>query len=239
MSSSRDTLFTNHAPERFTFDRHVAAVFDDMIQRSVPGYALSLEMLGVLAARYGARGKRIYDLGCSLGAGMAAMLPHVPAQCRLIGVDASMPMLARARQRLTDPRIHLICGDIGDVRIQDAGLVVLNFTLQFIPPARRLGLLRQIRQGLRPGGALALSEKITFADADAQQWHTDMHESFKRLQGYSQLEISRKRAALEQVLLPETLETHCQRLQAAGFQQVYPWFQCFNFASMIAIRDDG
>jgi len=54
--------------------------------------------------------------------------------------------------------------------------------------------------------------------------------------GYSKLEISQKRAALENVLLPETLEAHRSRLDTIGFDAVDVWFQCFNFASMVAFK---
>ena len=115
-------------------------------------------------------------------------------------------------------------------------MVVLNFTLQFIKPEWRLSLLRQIYQGLLPGGILVLSEKITLTSRPAQQIFTEMHHSFKKAQGYSELEISQKRAALERVLVPESLVCHKQRLQEAGFSIVEVWYQCFNFVSLLAIR---
>jgi tRNA (cmo5U34)-methyltransferase len=114
--------------------------------------------------------------------------------------------------------------------------VVLNFTLQFLPPGDRLPLLARIRDGLRAGGILILSEKIAGRDAAADGLLTEMHHAFKRANGYSELEISRKRSALEKVLVPETLDTHRQRLAAAGFARADLWFQCFNFVSLVARR---
>ena len=118
----------------------------------------------------------------------------------------------------------------------DASVVVFNFTLQFIPPAQRDALLARIGSAMRPGGVLVLSEKIRFEDEHLQALNTDLHHAFKRANGYSDLEISQKRSALENVLVPETIATHQQRLRNAGFTSVDVWFQCFNFASLVAIK---
>ncbi len=245
MSSPIDTLFRGDRfdASRFRFDEQVAAVFDDMIRRSVPGYPLTLTMLDVLAMAHAREGKRIYDLGCSLGAGMLAMLPAaVQYHAHLIGIDNSLPMLQRCRQVLAghehaSSHSTLICADIRDITIRNACMVVMNFTLQFVEPAARLPLLQRIRDGLDTGGMLVLSEKIAFDDADEQDFQHDMHHAFKRQQGYSGLEISRKRTALEHVLISETLHTHIERLQEAGFARIYVWFQCFNFVSLVAHAD--
>ncbi len=229
-------MFADKAIARFDFNREVAEVFDDMIRRSVPGYTLTLDMLAVLAGEHAVQGQYVYDLGCSIGAGIAAMLPQIPDGHTIVGVDRSLDMLQRARHLLRDGRVCLVCADICQFSLHDAGLVVMNFTLQFVPPKDRLALLRRIYQALNPGGALILSEKIRFRQNDEEDFHIKHHHAFKRLQGYSQLEISRKRTALERVLIPETLQMHKQRLRRAGFSQVHVWFQCFNFASMIAIR---
>ena len=115
-------------------------------------------------------------------------------------------------------------------------MVVLNFTLQFVAPAKRLELLRGIAAGLKPGGVLLLSEKIRFGDPDEQDLQTAWHHDFKRAQGYSDLEIARKRDALENVMKPDLMAQHRERLLQAGFSRVYQWFQGFNFVSMIAFR---
>ena len=43
-------------------------------------------------------------------------------------------------------------------------------------------------------------------------------------------------SALENVLIPETITVHRERLMDAGFSSVDVWFQCFNFMSMLAIK---
>ena len=140
------------------------------------------------------------------------------------------------QQRKSPVEIELHCANMQHIKIHTASVVALNFTLQFIPVEQRDQLLNNIAAGQVSGGALILSEKIAFADPVLHQLHIEMYHAFKRANGYSELEISQKRSALENVLIPDTLETHNTRLAAAGFHQCSTWFQCFNFASIIAIK---
>ncbi|HIE54147.1 MAG TPA: carboxy-S-adenosyl-L-methionine synthase CmoA [Chromatiaceae bacterium] len=238
--SERDRLYADPRDEieRFVFDERVAAVFGDMIVRSVPGYATIAAMTGILARQHAVPGSRIYDLGCSLGAATAVMATSLEAnQCDFIAVDKAPAMLERAREQFLARRlsgIRLICADIRDVVIERASVVVLNFTLQFLPVVERLTLLKRIRQGMLPGGVLILSEKIAGDSEEQEQLLVELHEAFKLANGYSELEIAQKRAALEQVMLPEPVDIHRQRLDRAGFGRVDLWFQCFNFVSFLA-----
>jgi len=239
----RDTIYTDNIHENgFTFDDKVATVFADMIGRSVPGYGETLKMVELLAHQYAQQGTNLYDLGCSLGAATMALSRGIRAggaagkNCRIIGVDNSEAMVSRCRELLKAEPVEILCQDILDTEIENASVVVLNFVLQFVPGEQRLPLLAKIAQGLRPGGVLILSEKIAFDDPDENDRQIELHEAFKRAQGYSELEISRKRTALENVLVPETLGTHHARLKQAGFSASNTWFQCFNFASIIAVK---
>jgi len=240
--SSKDTLYQKDGPvSAFIFDDKVAAVFTDMINRSVPGYGTIVSQIGTLAERYAQDHSTCYDLGCSLGAATLAMRRHIRAEgCRIVAIDNSAAMIARCSELLArEPGsvpVTLQCADILDVDIRDASVVALNFTLQFIPLAQRAGLIARIHAGLRPGGMLILSEKIHFEDPALNALFIDLHHRFKEQNGYSQTEISRKRAAIENVLVPEPLRTHEQRILAAGFASCAVWFQCFNFASMVAVK---
>lgn len=226
----------------FHFDERVAEVFPDMIQRSVPGYGTMITMIGNLAARYAQANSHCYDLGCSLGAVSLAMRQRIRQPgCDIIAVDNSPAMIERGLQLLASDTASTIpvimkCADIQTITIEKASVIVLNFTLQFIPPAERLALITRIYQGLEPGGILILSEKLAFDQLDKQHFHTEAHHDFKRANGYSDLEISQKRSALERVLVPETLTCHQHRLHDAGFEFADVWFQCFNFASLIAVK---
>lgn len=223
----------------FSFDEKVVAVFPDMIQRSVPGYSTIIAMTGILAARYAQPDTRIYDLGCSLGASLFSIQENLPPgkNISLVGVDNSPAMVERCRSIAPGlPHIHLLCQDIENTVIENASVVVMNFSLQFIPIEKRESILQSIARGLCPGGILVLSEKIRFEDEHLDQLNIDLHHAFKKANGYSDLEISQKRNALEKVLLPETLRTHQQRIRDAGFKRCDTWFQCFNFASLVAIK---
>ena len=242
MQSAKDSLFANPLGEigAFQFDDKVADVFPDMIQRSVPGYAAMISAIGLLAERFSQEDSRCYDLGCSLGAASLSMARSIGTNnCRIIAVDNSLAMVNRFKhtlEGLAENRIDVCCADIRELEIVDASVVVLNFTLQFVPVEDRAALLAKIWRGLLPGGLLILSEKLAFADEQQQALQADMHHLFKKAQGYSDLEISQKRTALENVLIPEAFHTHQARLLEAGFRSVEVWFQYFNFASMIALK---
>ncbi len=228
--------------EPFRFDQQVAAVFPDMIRRSVPGYASIIDGIAVIAGEYLRDNSHGYDLGCSLGAAAMAMSRGAAGRnCRIFAVDNSAAMLQQAARLVAhDDAGHapvtLVQSDLLQVALSNASMVVLNFTLQFIPPPRRAGLLRRIADAMLPGGVLLVSEKIRFDDAEANLALIRLHHAFKRDQGYSELEISQKREALENVLVPETLQVHVERLREAGFSRVLPWFQQLNFVSLLAIR---
>lgn len=241
----KDRLFENtiSEPGDFVFDKRVVSVFPDMINRSVPGYGTIVPMIGMLARRYARPNTRLYDLGCSLGAVTLAMQNMVRAPgVEIIAVDNSADMIEGLENRLKEPgedglpSVSPVLSDVLDTAVENASVVVLNFTLQFIAPARRDGLLETIAAGLEKGGVLLLSEKICFDDPHEQALQTEWHHDFKRAQGYSELEIARKRDALENVMIPESLEQHRARLEAAGFEKVHTWFQGFNFLSLVAFR---
>lgn len=225
----------------FEFNESVARVFPDMIRRSVPGYGALITLIGLLAEQYAQPGTRLYDLGCSLGAATLAMRRRVPHHdCRIIAIDNSAAMVERCRNNIAEEispiEVEVICNDIREQPIENASVVVLNFTLQFLPPEDRLALLSNIYQGMAPGGVLLLSEKISFENEIEHELQNALHLSFKRANGYSDLEISQKRTALENVLIPETVAQHQARLAEAGFMHSQQWFQCFNFVSLLAIK---
>lgn len=241
MPSIKDSLYSEPLGQisSFAFDDHVANVFPDMISRSVPGYQTMIAAIGLLAGRFATKGSVCYDLGCSLGAASFSMRQNITAQhCKIIAVDNSQAMLSRFESVLTQTQtpIELHCADIRNVKIENASIVVLNFTLQFLPVEDREKLLANIYDGLLPNGALIISEKLAFDDARQHELQIDLHHEFKKSQGYSDLEISQKRTALENVLIPETFATHQNRLKSVGFNSAELWFQYFNFASFIALK---
>jgi len=236
---------TEDGSEPFRFNEKVARVFPDMLQRSIPGYAASIEAIGSLAARYVRPGTTCYDLGCSLGAATLAMRHGIQEPCcRVVAMDSSPAMIERCREvvaeddRLNGPetQVDIAEHDIREVHIANASMIVLNYTLQFIQPADRDALLETIFNGMNDGGILVLSEKVVDEDAHMEELLVDLHEEHKQRNQYSALEVARKRAALEDVLIPETVASHRERLRRAGFSRSAVWLRYFNFVSIIAFR---
>lgn len=237
-----DNLFNHNEPVGdFIFDEKVAAVFDDMIHRSVPGYRDTIAMIGVVAEKFAQPHTNVYDLGCSLGAATLTMQQRIRQPgCRIIAVDNSEAMISRCRETFSghksDVPVDLVRADINDVKIENASVVVLNFVLQFFSPEKRFDLLKRLAAGLCTDGILILSEKVVFENAGENEKQSALHEEFKRLNGYTDLEISKKRTALENVLIPDTRQKHIDRLQMAGFSEIFVWYQCFNFISIAAVK---
>jgi len=241
--TNQDRLYSQprEAITGFVFDESVVRVFEDMVSRSVPGYSTILSMLPVLARKYVRSHSRCYDLGCSLGAATLALRHSINVpDVEITSVDNSPAMTRQCAAYIEQDHaslpVNVVCADVSDVDLESASFVVMNFTLQFIPENERLSLVKKIYQGLNAGGALLLSEKILFEDPRQQDWMTELHHEFKKANGYSELEISQKRSALENVLRPESVAVHHDRLRQAGFSQVTTWFQCFNFASFLAVK---
>jgi tRNA (cmo5U34)-methyltransferase len=242
---SKDEVYaSDNADGRpFEFNEAVARVFPDMLRRSIPGYGATIEAIGALARRRVPAGTRCYDLGCSLGAAAFAMHDNIiEPGCSVIAVDRSPAMAERCRALIasrpgTDgPGISVLQRDIREVEIVEASMVVMNYTLQFLPVPERAGMLRRIAAGMIDGGVFVLSEKVIDADASVEALLFELHHDFKRRNAYSDLEISRKRAALENVLVPETLDTHLARFDEAGFRSAGVWLRYFNFVSLVALK---
>jgi tRNA (cmo5U34)-methyltransferase len=244
---TRDQVFRD--PQKyiidFAFDDAVADVFPDMIRRSVPGYEVVVPTTGLLAARAleNCEHRLVYDLGSSLGATSLATLraldslfpgnDGLAAQVRIVGVDNSTAMVERARLLIEDERTTFIESDIEALQLKPCGVVLMNFVLQFLPPAVRTTLLRNIREKIDDHGIVIVSEKIRFKDDSEQAFYDAAHLDFKRANDYSDLEISQKRNALENVMIIESTDLHLERFKTAGFGSAQQWFQCLNWASFL------
>ena len=239
----KDKLFKRKRPlvEDFTFGKATAAVFDDMLDRSVPFYHELQRMMGEIAADFAVDGTNLYDLGCSTGNTFLQLDPLVQKDVRFIGVDSSPDMLQRAREKLKRQRVtracELVCADLNrGVSVNNASVVIMNLTLQFIRPLYRHQLIRSIADGMNEQGGLILVEKVLPTDSTINRLFIKYYYAFKERQGYSKMEIAQKREALENVLVPYRLEENRELLLGSGFSQCDVFFKWYNFCGIVAIK---
>ena len=242
--SSRDRLFdTRRDVGGFKFDRRVASVFDDMAVRSVPFYVELQRRIGELAAAFYRRGTCVCDLGCSTGTTLVSMMHAIrDPRARFIGVDSSVPMLERARGTIAKfrdrRRVAFVQGDLDKPTfpLRRASVVTMNWTLQFVRPIHRGALLAKIHSALVDGGALILCEKVLGEPEELNRLYIRLYHDFKRRNAYSELEIAKKREALENVLLPCSVSENAELLRSAGFRSVDPFFRWYNWAGLLAVK---
>jgi tRNA (cmo5U34)-methyltransferase len=225
----------------FEFGEKVASVFDDMLTRSVPFYEEMQRMIGEMAGDFVVEGSRIYDLGCSTGTTLILLDKHVPKGVSFVGVDNSEEMLKRCRTKLTKHGItrecELVCSDLNEgVAIQNASMVLMVLTLQFIRPLYRHALMRSILDGLNENGCLILVEKVLGEDSMFNRLFIKYYYELKKRHGYSELEIAQKREALENVLVPYKLLENRQLLIETGFRHVDVFFKWYNFCGIVAVK---
>ena len=239
----RDTYYTQDTDliEAFRFDESVVPVFDDMIRRSVPGYAFTLSLIRVVAQHYFQPNSMAYDLGCSTGASTLACAQIVSERHgKVVALDNSLSMIEQCRSNLlpfvSQNVVECCHQDVTETLFSDSSLMLLNFTLQFIHPEKRIALLSSICNSMLSGGVLVLSEKIVDSDEHNDALLKQLHHQFKYENGYSALEISRKRSALEGVLISQTREEHEAVLKEAGFAKVILVHQAFNFVTLLAFK---
>jgi tRNA (cmo5U34)-methyltransferase len=234
---ARDTLFEKKA----SAEKWVADVFDDMLDRSVPFYKQVIEMTVEILDRSLQAGDTVYDLGCSTGTTLITLAGKLESEnLKFVGIDNSKAMLDKAMRKaemfsMAD-RIDFVEMDITQAEFSGAGGIMLNYTLQFIKPLTRAGFLKNIYRGLRHNGVLIFSEKIVCRDKQLDQQFLDSYHQFKKRRGYSELEIANKREALEDVLLPLTIQENYDLLMQAGFSRVETFCQWFNFVSFVACK---
>lgn len=242
---SKDTLFKSaEAPAAFTFNHKVAEVFDDMLQRSVPTYQQVTELSAALLQPLLRKDDLVYDLGCSTGLALLQLASSLQQDdLHFIGLDNSEAMVAKAKVKAEmyqfPGRMDFQLADITTSQLQPCGAVLLNYTMQFIRPLARPPFLKNIHQALRPGGALIMAEKIISPNPQVNQLFIEQYHQFKRQQGYSELEIARKREALENILIPFSIEENKTLLLEAGFQACETFYQWCNFAAFMAVKGES
>ncbi|TLU99379.1 carboxy-S-adenosyl-L-methionine synthase CmoA [Dyadobacter luticola] len=226
----------------FKFGTTVVKVFDDMVSRSVPFYGEIQRMLGEIAADHAKEGSSVYDLGCSTGTTLIEIDKLIPSDVRFVGIDESPEMLDKCDLKLKEAGFvrpyELTVADLQqeELPIKNASVVILCLTLQFVRPLYRERLLRNIYKGLNPGGVLLLAEKVLTENSQFNRDFIKYYYDYKRRNHYSELEISQKREALENVLIPYKLSENTLLLKEAGFTDCEVFFKWYNFSGMIAFK---
>ena len=241
METKKDIVFkeTLTKPSDFKFNKKVAGVFDDMVNRSVPFYEEMQRMVGELAADHFQDNTNVYDLGCSTGTTLIQMNQAIPDHIRFVGMDDSDDMLEKCRQKLNEAGFtrpfNLEHADLNNsVTVKNASIVVLCLTLQFVRPINREKLLKKIFDGLVDNGVIILIEKILAEDNDFNRDFIKYYYNLKRRRDYSEMEIAQKRESLENVLIPYKLSENIILLKEAGFRTHEIFFKWYNFSGIIA-----
>ena len=235
----KDSLFKNEKKKinKFIFNDEVANVFDDMVNRSVPGYEFLVENIGVLAKKFYQPNTVIYDLGSSLCACSLSILKKLENdKVNIFAVDSSEAMINTCKQNIRDKQIKFIHSDILDINIENSSIVILNLTLQFIPLKKRNNLLKKIFSQLNKGGVIIITEKIRLDKKSDDIFFKNFHDFFKQNNGYTKEEIDRKKIALSETMIIESEKIHENRFNDIGCLNFYKWFQCYNFVSWILIK---
>jgi len=234
----KDEVFKRKIKKQFEFDEDVASVFDDMLNRSVPFYKESLDLTTSFALKYAKENSCIYDLGCSTASTLINISKKSDIKLKLIGIDSSAAMLKRAEHKANAFAIdlNLINDDIFNINFKSSSVIISNYTLQFIRPLQREKLIKKIYNSLDVGGVFIFSEKTISENKLLNKQFIDKYYEFKKIQGYSQFEISQKREALENVLIPYTYEENKKMILDAGFSHFDCIFKWINFATFIAIK---
>ncbi|RXJ55226.1 carboxy-S-adenosyl-L-methionine synthase CmoA [Candidatus Marinarcus aquaticus] len=233
-----DKVFEKSITKQFEFDEEVASVFDDMLNRSVPYYKEMQRLTINFALNFLENNDKVYDLGCSTASTLIELAKHCDKELQLIGIDNSNAMLNRAKNKAKafGVAIEFIEGDIHDIALEDAKLIISNYTLQFIRPLHREKLVQKIYDSLESGGVFIFSEKVISSNKTLNKQSIDEYYKFKKTQGYSEFEIAQKREALENVLIPYSEEENRQMIEDAGFSHCETLFKWVNFATFIAIK---
>lgn len=242
----RDEVFAKTAARAcdFEFNNDVAEVFDDMLVRSVPFYVEQRILIQEIALKFWTEGTIIYDLGCSTATALIQLSKAIGPQAHLIGYDNSEPMLERARQTVKEQgledrieaRYGDLNGDLSKLPLDNAGVVTLCWTLQFVRPLKRDPLIRWIYDNIVDGGALIVTEKILTNDSNMNRFFIEFYYDFKRRNDYSEDEILRKREALENVLIPYRVDENFEMFRRNGFEITETFFQWYNFAGFLCIK---
>ena len=240
---SRDEIFSDKIGliSDFFFGEKVTSVFDDMLNRSVPFYTEIQRMIAEMVNDFAVDGSNIYDLGCSTGTTLVNLSSQIKKDVKLIGIDNSDEMLKKCKEKLNKHGVinnfELQKVDLNQgITISNASVVVMILTLQFVRPLYRNALVKSICRGMNKDGCLILVEKVLGESPLLNRLFIKYYYAMKKKRGYSNLEITQKREALENILIPYKLLENREMLKKTGFREIDVFFKWYNFSGIVAIK---
>lgn len=224
--------------KQFEFDENVASVFDDMLERSIPFYKDVISLICSVVISSAKENSRVLDLGCSTANTLLSIYKKSNKKLDLIGFDNSEAMLHQAKNKIKayGANIDLKLVDILEAELPKSDVVIANYMLQFIRPISRSPFLKTIYNAINDDGIFIFSEKIVYEDKKFNKDIIDIYYEFKKTQGYSEFEISQKREALENILIPYTEDENKTMILEVGFKKVETIFKWGNFVTFVALK---
>lgn len=225
----------------FNFGENVAQVFDDMLSRSVPFYDEMQRMMTEIAKDFAIEGTNVYDLGCSTGTTLLNLNKVLSDNIKFVGIDYSKDMIDKCEANFKAANVsreyQLMEVDLNKgIILENPSVVVMCLTLQFVRPLYRETIISEIFKQLNPGGCLILIEKVLGEDSLFNRLFIKYYYDFKKRNHYNDMEISQKREALENVLVPYKLNENLELLAVSGFRYREVFFKWYNFTGIVAIK---
>ncbi|MDQ6675944.1 MAG: class I SAM-dependent methyltransferase [Acidobacteriota bacterium] len=186
--------------------------------------ALALELVARAAAVSTPHAKSVLDLGCGAGNFTLKLLEHLPAlSCTL--VDLSLPMLARARERVaavTSSSVETLQGDLRELGLGTArhDIILAAAVLHHLREEHEWrAVFARLYAALRPGGTLWIFDLVAHEIPAVQDL---LWESYGAYLSALKDDSYRDRvfAYINREDSPRPLTFQSELLRAAGFAQV-------------------
>lgn len=222
---------------KWKFDKDVTAVFDNMLQRSIPQYEVMRELCFRIGKNFVVPKTYIADIGCSNGTAISPFIDEFGDNNNYTMLDVSDSMLTEAKRRFPQQKDNILKYDITQGLPEHNYSVILSIlTIQFTPIEYRHKIIKSCYDLLCANGAFVFVEKVLGNTSKIDDVFVNEYYSIKRDHQYTQEQIQAKRKSLEGVLVPITSSWNIDLLKSAGFKQIDCFWRCLNFAGFIALK---
>jgi tRNA (cmo5U34)-methyltransferase len=216
--------------------------FDAHIAREIRGYETLFSIASGLADTVIATGTNVYDLGCSTGRFLVSLAKRIADETdtfrrryvQFIGIEPNDNFADRHRDA-PDSVTFIRKRVTPSTQFENASLISAIFTLQFIPIHERQPVVRNIYEGLNPGGVFLLAEKVYSSDPEIDRLINNSHLDFKR-EITDAAQILENDVRLRSIMRPLTLQENVSLLGNAGFNRCECFWRVNNFVALIAIK---